>query len=151
MINYLCILIILFSSNCLSQEKLPIPRFASTKTSEVNARIGPSVKSKIEWVFLKKEEPVKIIEEYDQWRKIIDIKGEGGWVHSSVLSGKRFIIITADKFTYLLRKPDKNGNIIAKLYKDVRCQLYKCNEKWCNIECKSLNGWVDKSALWGVY
>lgn len=74
-------------------KKLPIPRFASIKSNEVNSRVGPTVKSPIEWVFVKKGEPVEITAEYGQWRQIRDVTGEGGWVHSSVLSGKRSVII----------------------------------------------------------
>ncbi len=73
-------------------KNLPVPRFVSIKFNEVNARTGPNKDCPIEWVFIKKGEPVEVVAEYDQWRKIRDIKGEGGWVHSSVISGNRLVI-----------------------------------------------------------
>lgn len=139
------------SVDSFGKDKLPIPRFASIKLSEVNARSGPSITSSIEWMFIKKDEPVEITAEYDQWRQIRDIKNEGGWVHSSVLSGKRFVIINTKSFTYLFQDTSEKSQAIGKLNNAVRCQLHKCDENWCNVTCQPLKGWVLKNALWGVY
>lgn len=133
------------------REKLPLPRFASIKSGEVNARTEPSIKAKVEWVFVKKGEPVEITAEYEQWRQIRDIKGEGGWVHSSVLSGKRFVVINSESKVEMLKSPDKNAPIIAKLSPFLRCNFNKCKDDWCNISCKSVEGWVARKYLWGVY
>lgn len=130
--------------------KLPIPRFASIKSNEVNARIGPTIKSPIEWVFIKKGEPVEIIAEYEQWRQIRDINGEGGWVHSSVLSGKRSVIILGKEVVKLTRSPSSDS-IVAKVSGNVRCLLNKCKAQHCQISCQSYKGWLAKSLLWGVY
>lgn len=132
-------------------KKLPIPRFASIKSNEVNSRVGPTIKSPIEWVFVKKGEPVEIIAEYGQWRQIRDIKGEGGWVHSSVLSGKRSIIITSSNIIDLTKTPNDKNRIIAKLHGDVRCLLNKCKGDYCQVKCQNKTGWLPKKALWGVY
>ena len=130
--------------------KLPIPRFASIKSNEVNARIGPTIKSSIEWVFIKKGEPVEIVAEYEQWRQIRDINGEGGWVHSSVLSGKRSVIILGKEIVALTRSAS-NNKIVAKVSGNVRCVLNKCKEQYCQVSCQSHTGWLAKSLLWGVY
>lgn len=154
MINRLIILIFcLFQLDCLADnKKLPIPRFASIKSNEVNARAGPSIKSPIEWVFVKKGEPIEIVAEYEQWRQIIDIQGEGGWVHSSVLSGKRFVVIKGVKELQIIKDPsDLNPKLTAKLKPEVRCQLNKCKDKWCKVKCKNVDGWIQKKSLWGVY
>lgn len=134
-----------------SNKDLPVPRFASIKSNEVNARIGPSIKSPIEWVFIKKGEPVEIIAQYEQWRQIKDITGEGGWVHLSVLSGKRSVIIIGKETISLTKSPGKPNEITVKVKPDVRCQLKKCKEKWCFIICKGYKGWIERKFLWGVY
>lgn len=130
--------------------KLPIPRFVSIKSNEVNARIGPTIKSPIEWVFIRKGEPVEIVAEYEQWRQIRDIYGEGGWVHSSVLSGKRSVIILGKEVLALTKSPS-NDKIVAKVSGNVRCLLKKCKEQYCQISCQGYTGWLAKSLLWGVY
>lgn len=131
-------------------EKLPVPRFVSIKFNEVNARTGPSMKHPIEWVFVLKGEPVEVIAEYEQWRQIRDINGEGGWVHLSALSNKRSVVITG-KDMIMLYKSQQNNRVVAHLAKDVRCQLNKCKDVWCKITCLKYSGWVEKKYCWGVY
>lgn len=130
--------------------KLPIPRFASIKSNEVNARIGPTIKSSIEWVFIRKGEPVEIVAEYEQWRQIRDINGEGGWVHSSVLSGKRSVIILGKEIVALTKSPSSD-KVVAKIASNVRCSLNKCKAQYCQISCQGYTGWLAKSLLWGIY
>ncbi len=132
-------------------KKLSLPRFASVKANEVNARNGPAIKSPIEWIFVKKGEPIEIIDEYEQWRKIRDVHGEGGWVHASVLSGKRYVIVNSREIIFLYKNPQNNSDRVAKIYPEVRCQLIKCKEKWCKVQCNSCNGWIAKKQIWGVY
>lgn len=132
-------------------KKLSLPRFASIKSNEVNARVGPSIKSSIEWVFIKKGEPVEIIEEYEQWRQIQDIKGEGGWVHSSVLSGKRSVIIISPNPVKLTKAPNDIHNVRAIVHNKVRCLLNKCQNDYCQISCQKKTGWLPKADLWGIY
>lgn len=147
------IILLTFSAVTYAQDnkKLPIPRFASIKSTEVNARTGPSIKAPIEWVFTKKGEPVEITAEYEQWRQIRDIKGEGGWVHLSVLSGKRSVVVISKNITNLFKEPDIKSTIIAKLAPSVRCQLSKCKDAWCKLDCKSIQGWLPRKLLWGIY
>src|SRR5215471_20860346 len=74
---------------------LPIPRFATLKSDEVNVRTGPGSRYPVDWVFKRKGMPVEIVAEYEVWRKIRDWQGASGWVHQSLLTGKRSFIIPA--------------------------------------------------------
>ncbi|GAB4166997.1 MAG: SH3 domain-containing protein [Rickettsiaceae bacterium] len=130
---------------------LPVPRFVTIKFDEVNARTGPESDCPIEWVFIKKGEPVEVIAEYGQWRKIKDISDEGGWVHSSVISGNRSVIVIAKNVVPLLSSPGKHDKVIAKLSPQLRCNLHKCQSDWCQVSCKSYKGWVARKSLWGIY
>jgi SH3-like domain-containing protein len=149
---YSLLLFIIILAPILTEAKAnrSVPRFASIKANEVNARNGPSTKSSIEWVFIKKGEPVEIIAEYDQWRQIRDIKGEGGWVHMSVLSGKRSVVVIGKGTVQLLKSPGKRG-IVANVSAQVRCNFNKCKGAWCQVICKTYKGWLPKDAIWGVY
>ncbi|MCZ6902387.1 MAG: hypothetical protein O7C62_07565 [Rickettsia endosymbiont of Ixodes persulcatus] len=59
MIKVFIILITIILSTTINADnkKLPVPRFVSIKSNEVNARSGPTTKSAVEWVFIKKGEP----------------------------------------------------------------------------------------------
>src|SRR5688572_19834056 len=64
---------------------LPVPRFAVVRSDEVNVRTGPGPRYPIDWVFKRKGMPVEIVGEYENYRKIRDWQGAGGWVHQSLL------------------------------------------------------------------
>ncbi|PCJ25796.1 MAG: hypothetical protein COA94_05885 [Rickettsiales bacterium] len=146
-----CCLAFIIASNANAAKQLPVPRFAAIKFNEVNARTGPASDCPIEWVFVKKGEPVEIVAEYGHWRKIRDIASEGGWVHSSVLSGKRSVVVTAKGTSPLLEGIAEYKKIVVYLEQNIRCVLQKCKKDWCKIDCKSHKGWISRKALWGVY
>ncbi len=68
---------------------LPLPRFASLKSSHINMRAGPGRDYRVEWNYQKAGLPMEIIQEYDNWRKVRDANGDEGWIHVSLLTGKR--------------------------------------------------------------
>ncbi len=153
--NKIIILLLFFiltfiNQNALSKN-LPIPRFVTIKFTEVNVRTAPKYDCPIEWIFVKKGEPVEVIAEYGQWHKIRDINSEGGWVHSSVISKKRTIIIVTKNTIPLIEPPAKYDKIVARLKPQIRCSLHKCKNDWCLISCKFYKGWVAKNFLWGIY
>ena len=78
----------------LGPSGLPLPRFASLASSEVNVRTGPSTDHPIRWVYARPGLPVRIVEESELWRRIEDPDGETGWAHSSLLSVRRTVMVT---------------------------------------------------------
>lgn len=129
---------------------LSIPRFVSLKSNKVNVRVGPEKRYPIRWVYTSKYEPVEVVAEYDHWRKIRDVNNEGGWVHRSLLSGKRFIVINKNK-TALYKYSKISNQIIAYLGKNLRCRLESCTGDFCKISYDNKLGWVAKTDIWGVY
>ncbi|NNF73231.1 MAG: aspartyl-trna synthetase, partial [Rhodobacteraceae bacterium] len=75
---------------------LPLPRFVSLKASEGNVRRGPSLSHRIDWVFTRRDMPLEITGEYGHWRRVRDRDGAGGWMHYSLLSGARTVIVAQD-------------------------------------------------------
>ena len=74
---------------------LPVPRFVSLKSDVVNMRVGPGHEYPLQWVYLRKNLPLKVISEFDVWRKVVDHEGETGWVHGQLVSLKRYGVITS--------------------------------------------------------
>ena len=128
---------------------LPIPRYVSTKSTEVNVRRGPSLTHRIDWVFQRRAMPLEIIGEYGHWRRVRDREGAGGWVHYSLLSGNRTVIIEQDMLV-MHRTADSESEPMAVAEAGVIARLGKCNSMWCRITAEGHKGWVVKSALWGV-
>ncbi len=131
---------------------LPIPRFVSLKSAQVNLRSGPGVRYPVIWVYLSKALPVEIIGEYDNWRKIRDWEGSEGWVHKSLLSGKRMVRITGIQRT-LYRNSSEPLRIMAKVESGVIGELNECpkDSLFCKVSFGNISGWMKRSDFWGVY
>ena len=128
---------------------LPIPRFVSLKAEEGNARRGPSLSHRIDWVFQRRNMPLRVTGEHGHWRRVQDRDGQGGWVHYSLISGARHVIVEND-MTPLNVKPDQSSPVNAYVESGVVARLGKCDLDWCRVSAKGAKGWVPKKVLWGV-
>ncbi len=130
---------------------LPIPRFVSLGSSMVNLRRGPSKDYPIDWVLKKRGLPAEVVAEYEQWRRLRIEDGTEGWVHQSLIVGKRTALVAAPE-TALLNKADPSAPIIAILRKGVLLTLDDCrDEVFCEVEVSSYSGYVPRAALYGLY
>ncbi|OJX13767.1 MAG: hypothetical protein BGO77_05935 [Caedibacter sp. 37-49] len=148
LLTYLFTFII--SSFAWAAAPLPLPRFASLRSSEINLRVGPGSEYPIEWIYKRKDLPIEIIDEFEVWRKIRDYEGVEGWVHKSMLSGARFAIFV-HPFQHLHRSADLHSKAIAAAEAGVMCKILETKGDWCKIETQGYKGWVVRSALWGIY
>lgn len=129
---------------------LPLPRFVSLRKGEVNLRTGPGIRYPIEWVLTYKNMPVEIVAEFDAWRKVRDWKGTVGWVHKSMLSGRRWVIVRGDR-RELRRHSDASAPVVAHLDEKVIGRLERCQDNWCRIDIAGIQGWIERTGIWGVY
>ncbi len=129
---------------------LPVPRFVSIRSNEVNAHSGPSTKYPIEWVFSRRGMPVEVVAEFDTWRRIRDRDGTEGWVLQGMLSAKRSVIVVGGTRT-LRHDPTPAGRPVAQAETGVIGQLLLCRDNWCEIDAGGYHGWLRQEELWGVY
>jgi SH3-like domain-containing protein len=129
---------------------LPIPRFASLRSDEVNVRTGPGTRYPVDWVFKRKGMPVEIVAEFENWRKIRDWQGASGWVHQSLLTGKRGFIISG-KTASLHKTPAASADVVARLEPEVMGEIRSCAGDWCRVKVSGVSGWIERSGMWGVY
>ena len=94
---------------------LPIPRYVSLKVKEANARRGPSLSHKIDWIYKRQNMPLEIYAEYENWRRVRDFEGLGGWVHYTLLSGIRYVLIKNELLEMRLL-PSIDAQVIAPWY-----------------------------------
>ncbi|MCT4556921.1 MAG: SH3 domain-containing protein [Pelagimonas sp.] len=128
---------------------LPLPRFVSLKASEGNVRRGPSLSHRIDWVYTRRDMPLEITAEHGHWRRVRDRDGAGGWVHYSLLSGVRTVIIEHDMLR-LYTDPNPDSPLTARLELGVIARLGACDSEWCKVTAGGYKGWAPKAALWGV-
>ena len=132
----------IFFSNALSEEL-----FLSLKKDRVNVRYGPSFESPVKFVYKKINLPIKQIDKKENWRRIIDFKNNGGWIHSSQLKPINSTISLNDKI--LFNKPTIFSKPIAKIKKGRVLIFQNCQINWCKIKTDNFEGWIENNNLWG--
>tara|TARA_B110001450_G_scaffold216979_1_gene210774 strand:+ start:25 stop:465 length:441 start_codon:yes stop_codon:yes gene_type:complete len=138
---FLC-LIILISSTAAEEV------FLSLKKSKVNVRYGPNFDSDIKYVYKKTNLPIKQIDKKENFRRIIDLKNNSGWIHISQLKKNNSVIATEDKI--LFKKPSSFAKPIAQIKKGRLLIIQKCEEKWCKIKTNNYVGWIKNNDIWGL-
>jgi SH3-like domain-containing protein len=151
-IAFISIIIFSQASNAgIGQETgLEIPRYVSLKSNDANIRVGPSKNYPIEIKYIKNNYPLKVLEEYEDWRKVEDFQKNYGWIHKSLISGTRTgIVLSNDNRTIKLLNT-LDGNVIGEIGKGNIVFLEKCKIDWCLVSLENYKGWVDKIYIWGV-
>ena len=135
-------LLILFAQHSNAEEN-----FLSLKKNKVNVRYGPGFDYPIKFIYKKINLPVKLIDKKENFRRIIDLKKNSGWIHISQLKKINSIIILENKI--LFKKPSKFSKPISRLEKGRLLIIKKCQNKWCNVKTENYTGWLKKENIWG--
>lgn len=130
---------------------LPVPRFVSLRSDEVNLRTGPGLNYPIDWVYKRKGLPVEVIDEFDTWRQIRDFEGTEGWVHQSMIDGKRTFLITND-VQPIVFTPEEGAKYAARLQRGVIGEIQECEASgWCLVSTHGYRGWIRPADFYGVH
>ncbi len=141
---------------------LPLPRFASTRSTPINVRVGPGTKYDIAWIYRQSGIPVEIVQEFDTWRKIRDQDGDEGWVHQNLLSGNRagyVAPVVANGEIALRSGMNDDSGVRARLGAGLRVQIKECDGTWCEVSAAggdgqrtaTYSGFLHQEEIWGVY
>ncbi len=133
----------------LNPSGLPIPRYVSLKSKEVNLRVGPGQRYPIAWVYQRAGLPVMITEEFAHWRKIKDSEGTTGWVNKGLLESTRTALIMGQS-QLLYQKPDATSPAVIRAEPMVIGQVLGCAPDWCLLVIEGREGWIRKPDIWGV-
>lgn len=128
---------------------LPIPRYVTLKGAEGNARRGPGLTHRIDWVFTTSGTPLRVTAEFENWRRVEDFEGMGGWVHFTLLSGVRGLIVTKDMAEFHVL-PDLASPVVFQAEAGALARILSCTLDWCRVRAGSERGWAPKSIFWGV-
>ena len=122
-------------------------KFLSLKKNKTNVRYGPGLDYPIKYIYRKVNLPVKQIDKKENWRRVIFLDNNSGWIHWSQLKPSNSVITTKEKL--LFKKPSNFSKPIAKLEKGRLLVIKKCEENWCNITTDKYTGWVKINNVWG--
>ena len=122
-------------------------KFLSLKKNKTNVRYGPGLDYPIKYIYRKVNLPVKQIDKKENWRRVIFLDNNSGWIHWSQLKQANSVIVTKEKI--LFKKPSNFSKPIAKLEKGRLLIIRNCEVEWCNIETNNYTGWVKIKNIWG--
>jgi SH3-like domain-containing protein len=128
---------------------LPLPRFVSLAADQVNLRYGPGREYPVSWVLARRGLPVEIIAEFDAWRKVRLHDNDEGWIHSSLLSSRRTVVIK-DDIAELRRTPAADARVVLRAEPGVIGELLDCEAEWCRVDIEGRRGWLERQAFWGA-
>ena len=122
--------------------------FLSLKKNKVNVRYNPSSESPIKYIYKKINLHIKQIDKKENWRRIIDLKNNSGWIHRSQLKPINSVILLKDKI--LFKKPSLFSKPIAQIKKGRILVIKKCQNTWCKVKSNKFNGWIQTDNIWGL-
>lgn len=132
--------------------KLPVPRFVSLRTNEVNFRAGPGFQYPVTWVYERDGLPVEIIGEFDVWRQVLAPDGGTGWVHMATIRARRTFFITVQQ-AVLRRSPGPDAAPVAYLQSGVSGVLVSCarTSDFCKAAAGRYTGYLARTDFWGAF
>ena len=122
-------------------------KFLSLKKSKTNVRYGPGLDYPVKYIYRKINLPVKQIDKKENWRRVVFLDNNSGWIHWSQLKPSNSIISIEENI--LFKEPSNFSEPLAKLEKGRLLVIKKCEEDWCNITTNKYKGWVKIRKIWG--
>jgi SH3-like domain-containing protein len=122
-------------------------KFLSLKKNTTNVRYGPGLDYPIKYIYRKVNLPIKQIDEKDNWRRVIFLDNNSGWIHDSQLKKSNSIITLENKI--LFNKPSNFSKPVARLEKGRLLIVKKCENTWCSIITEDYFGWIKAENVWG--
>lgn len=126
-----------------------LPRFVSLRSDEINLRVGPGRTYPIEWVLTRKEMPVEIVKEFQDWRMIKVWNDTSGWILDRMVTAERHVVVSG-AVRAIRREPDAASAIVARAEPGVVARLVECRGDWCRITAAGYRGWLRRGDVWGL-
>lgn len=129
-----------------------LPRYAALKSDAVNLHKGPGMKYPIEWVYQRRDLPVRIEREFDIWRLVEDMDHVKGWVQTGMLNGHRSFVVTSSEAAVLRSEASDDSQAVAKLMPGVvgRIKFCEANSAWCMVQTGGYKGFLARAAFYGA-
>lgn len=134
----------------LSAAERDVPYWASIRAEKLNMRAGPGRDFPIEWVYLRRGLPVKVLRVHEGWRLVRDPEGEVGWVNAELLTIERGALVTGEGLAAMRDAPGGGARLKWKIEPGVVGKLRDCEAGWCELDVGGRAGFVRQDRLWGA-
>ncbi|MBR0551347.1 SH3 domain-containing protein [Stakelama marina] len=137
-----------FGSTAAAQKR-KLPYYASISAGKAHMRTGPGRNYPIEWLYRRADLPIKVVDIYNDWRKVEDPGGTQGWIQVGLLSARRTAIVTGG-IAAMRSSPSFDAHIEYRAEPGVVGRLSDCARGWCYFKVGDKGGYVEQTHLWGV-
>ena len=131
-----------------AQQRKP-PYFASISAGKAYMRTGPGRNYPASWLYQRADLPVKVVEIFNDWRKVEDPDGTQGWMQVALLSSERTAIVVGT-IVELRDTPRLNAPINWRAAPGVVGRISKCQRGWCWFDVRGRAGYVEQNRIWGT-
>ncbi|NIJ18947.1 SH3-like domain-containing protein [Sphingomonas naasensis] len=125
------------------------PYWVSIDVDKARMRTGPGRNYPANWLYQRRNLPLKVLDVYGEWRKVEDPGGTQGWMLRNFLDERRTGIVVGT-VTELRASPAANAHINWRVEPGVVGRLSKCADNWCRFDVDGRSGYVEQSHIWGV-
>jgi SH3-like domain-containing protein len=127
----------------------PVPYWASLSHDEARMRVGPSLDYPSNWVYRRRDLPVKVVQVLGLWRKIEDSSGAQGWMHVRLLSDAPTAIVTAP-IAPMRESASDDARALYRAERGVVGRLTSCSNGWCAFDVNGQRGYIRTGDVWGA-
>lgn len=126
-----------------------LPYWASIAAGEAIMRTGPDRSYPAEWVYHRKDLPVRVTQVTGPWRRIQEQDGSSGWMLAMLLSARRTAVVTG-AVRPIRDDADDSAKLLWQAEPGVVGRISRCDGRWCRIQIGEKTGYVAQSGIWGT-
>ncbi len=120
----------------------------SVAGDNVNMRKGPGMNYDVK-ISYDTGFPLKVTDRNGEWVKVRDFEGDEGWIYSTLVSDKRYVIVKNRGETALKSTPSEKSASVAKATYGVVLYTITAKEGWLKVKHESgIKGWIKQEAVW---
>jgi SH3-like domain-containing protein len=133
-----------------AQRQRETPYWASISSGQAMMRAGPGRNYPGTWLYVRRDLPVRVVEVYQSWRKIVDPDGTSGWMLVNLLSDTRTAIVRGDSPRAMHERPDEASPVRFRAEPGVVGRLSRCSDGWCHLDLRGRAGFIRTGHIWGI-
>jgi len=133
-----------------AQRQRETPYWASIASGQAMMRTGPGRNYPGTWMYVRADLPIRVVEVYQNWRRIEDPDGTRGWMMVSLLSDQRTAIVRGNEPQALHEQPDTTSPVRYRAAPGVVGRISRCADGWCHLDVRGRSGFIRIDMIWGI-